>query len=78
MSHIGKHSESFGFPPGHPPMGAFLGAPILVRGTAWGNVYLTEKEDGEPFTAADEEALVTLAEWASLAIDNARLKSEGR
>jgi signal transduction histidine kinase len=53
-------------------METFLGAPILIRGEAWGNLYLTEKATG-PFTQADEDAIVVLAEWAAIAIDNARL-----
>lgn len=60
-------------------MTTFLGAPIAIRGEAWGNLYLTEKEGGE-FDERDEEALVVLAEWAGIAIDNARLYEglEGR
>ena len=73
LADIGGHPKSFGFPPGHPPMRTFLGAPIVVRGEAWGNIYLSEKDDGESFDASDESALVVLAEWAALAIDNARL-----
>ncbi len=53
-------------------MRSFLGVPVLIRGQAWGNLYLTEKEGGE-FTEADEEAAVILAEWAGVAIENARL-----
>ena len=33
----------------------FLGVPILLRGVAYGNLYLTEKEGGEDFTEEDEE-----------------------
>lgn len=73
LTDIGRHPKSFGFPPGHPPMRTFLGAPIMVRGEAWGNIYLSEKEGDEAFDASDESALVILAEWAALAIDNARL-----
>jgi len=67
-------------PAGHPEMRTFLGVPILVRGEAWGNLYLCEKADGGRFTDADEDAVVVLAEWASIAIDNARLyeRSEER
>jgi signal transduction histidine kinase len=54
-------------------MRTFLGVPILVRGEAWGNLYLTEKAGGGPFTAEDEEATVVLADWAAIAIENARL-----
>lgn len=69
---VGQHPSSYGFPAGHPPMRSFLGVPIRIRGQAWGNLYLTEKQGGE-FTEADEEAAVILAEWAAIAIDNARL-----
>ena len=74
---VGDHPQSYGFPLGHPPMRSFLGVPILIRGDAYGNLYLTEKEDGD-FDAADEEALVVLAEWAAIAIDNARLVRDVR
>ena len=73
---VGDHPRSYGFPPGHPPMTTFLGAPIMIRGEAYGNVYLTEKEGGEPFGEGDEEALVVLADWAAVAIQNARLHEE--
>ena len=53
-------------------MRSFLGVPVLVRGEAWGNLYLTEKEGG-PFDEADEEAIVVLARWAATAIQNAHL-----
>jgi signal transduction histidine kinase len=69
---ISEHVRSYGFPPGHPPMTTFLGAPVLIRGEAWGNIYLTEKEGGE-FDELDEEALVVLAEWVGIAVENARL-----
>ena len=52
-------------------MQSFLGVPLLIRGEAWGNLYLTEKQ-GE-FDEADEEAILALAGWAATAIENARL-----
>jgi signal transduction histidine kinase len=70
---VGGHPSSYGFPAGHPPMSSFLGVPVLIRGEAWGNLYLTEKAGGEEFTEADEEAAVVLADWAGIAIQNARL-----
>ena len=69
---VGEHPRSYGFPPGHPPMHSFLGVPIVVRGQAYGNLYLTEKEGGD-FDAADEEAATILAEWAAVTIFNVRL-----
>lgn len=79
LSDISEHPHSYGFPPEHPPMRTFLGAPILIRGEAWGNLYLTEKDEGD-FDERDEESLVVLAEWAAIAIENARLYEsvEGR
>jgi signal transduction histidine kinase len=72
LSDVGEHPSSYGFPAGHPVMRGFLGVPIAIRGQTWGNLYLTEKQDGE-FTQRDEDAAVILAEWAAVAIDNARL-----
>jgi signal transduction histidine kinase len=71
LEDVGRHPNSYGFPAGHPPMHSFLGVPILIRGEAWGNLYLTEKQDGT-FTGRDEEAAMILADWAAIAIDNAR------
>ncbi len=73
LEDVGDHPRSYGFPPGHPPMRSFLGVPILLRGEAWGNLYLTEKAGGEPFAPEDEEAVIVLADWAAIAIENARL-----
>jgi len=70
---VGTHPASYGFPPGHPPMRSFLGVPIVIRGEAFGNLYLTEKQGGEEFDQADEESAVILADWAAIAIENARL-----
>jgi signal transduction histidine kinase len=73
LTDVGDHPKSYGFPAGHPPMHSFLGVPVLIRGRAWGNLYLTEKHDGGGFTEQDEEAALVLAQWAGTAIENARL-----
>jgi signal transduction histidine kinase len=65
--------RSVGFPPGHPPMRSFLGVPVLLRGVAYGNLYLTEKQGGEDFTDEDEELVTLLAGQAAVAIENSRL-----
>jgi len=70
---VTQHRRSYGFPPGHPPMTTFLGVPISVRGEAWGNLYLTDKAEGAEFDESDEESAIVLAEWAAIAIGNARL-----
>src|SRR5215213_7737064 len=71
LSDVGSHPRSYGFPPNHPEMHTFLGVPIRVRDEAYGNLYLTEKQGGQEFTDTDEEAALTLAEIAGIAIDNA-------
>jgi signal transduction histidine kinase len=70
---LGDDPRSVGFPPHHPPMRSFLGVPVLQRGVAYGNLYLTEKAGGEDFTAEDEELVTLLAAQAAVAIENARL-----
>jgi signal transduction histidine kinase len=70
---VDEHPHAYGYPPGHPPMHSFLGVPISVRGEVYGNLYMTEKRDAEEFGEADEEAAKTLASWAGIAIENARL-----
>jgi signal transduction histidine kinase len=75
LADVGAHPRSYGFPLSHPPMGNFLGVPILVRGEAWGNLYLTGKPDAD-FTDSDEKAMVVLADWAAIAVANARLYSD--
>jgi two-component system, NarL family, sensor histidine kinase DevS len=67
-----QHPASFGFPPHHPPMRSFLGVPVHIRGTVFGNLYLTEKAGGGDFTDTDEQLVVALANAAGLVIENAR------
>ena len=73
LDRLGDDPRSVGFPPNHPPMESFLGVPVLMRGIAYGNLYLTEKQGGESFTAEDEEIVTLLATQAAVAIENARL-----
>jgi signal transduction histidine kinase len=77
LTNVGDHPRSYGFPDNHPQMSTFLGVPILIRGEAYGNLYLTEKQGGE-FDETDEESVIILAEWAAIAIDNARSVAEDR
>jgi GAF domain-containing protein len=65
-----------GFPPNHPPMRSFLGAPVMARGQVFGNIYLTEKQNTEAFDAEDKRALVVLAAQAGVAVENAHLYEE--
>jgi two-component system, NarL family, sensor histidine kinase DevS len=69
---LAQDPRSVGFPPGHPPMRSFLGVPIMLRGVAFGNLYLTEKDAGD-FTDEDEDLVALLAAQAAVAVENARL-----
>ena len=72
LARISDHPRSYGFPAEHPRMESFLGVPVMIRGEVFGNLYLTEKRDGSEFDDRDEQLLIVLAEWAAIAIDNAR------
>ena len=63
-----------GFPPNHPPMHAFLGVPVAIRGRTIGNLYLTEKVGG--FTEADQQIVELFAGHAAIAMENARLHDQ--
>jgi signal transduction histidine kinase len=78
MTDIAEHPNSFGFPDGHPPMQSFLGVPVRIRDEVYGNLYLTEKENGGQFDEEDEAVVVALAAAAGVAIENARLYEESR
>jgi signal transduction histidine kinase len=70
---IAADPRSSGFPPHHPPMNRLLGVPILLGERVLGNLYLTDREDGQPFTTEDLAAVQILAAHAASAIDRAQL-----
>jgi signal transduction histidine kinase len=70
---LGDDPRSVGFPANHPPMKSFLGVPVLLRGTAYGNLYLTDKDGGGDFTEEDQGLVELLAGQAAVSIENARL-----
>lgn len=78
ITNIAGHAKSVGFPPNHPLMHSFLGAPVQAMGKVYGNIYLAEKRGGREFSQEDEEALVVLATQAGVAIANASLYEEIR
>ena len=74
-----SHARSAGFPPGHPPMKRFLGVPVVTRdGHVWGNLYITEPLDDEPFSYDDELLLATFGRVAGSVIDQSNLRRELR
>ena len=70
---IASHAASVGFPPNHPPMHSFLGAPVQALGKVYGNIYLAEKRGAREFGPEDERSLQVLATQAGVAIANASL-----
>ena len=76
IPNIAADPRSVGFPLNHPPMTSLLGARIIGRGTVFGNIYLTNKQDAETFDEEDERVLVILATQAAIAVENARLYDE--
>jgi signal transduction histidine kinase len=76
LARLSAHPAAAGFPPGHPPMGSFLGVPVRIGEEIFGNLYLTERTAGGEFTADDEELAIALAAAAGAAIANARRFAE--
>ncbi|WP_088281060.1 GAF domain-containing sensor histidine kinase [Kineosporia sp. A_224] len=77
LSNLADHPRFVGFPDPHPRMTAFLGVPLRVGGTTFGNLYVADPPSGD-FTADDEEALQALASAAGVAVGNARLYRAAR
>jgi signal transduction histidine kinase len=68
--------RSVGFPTGHPPMYNLLGVPIQVGTQLLGMLYLTDREDGLPFSERDQWLIETMAGYAALAIVGAQLSEQ--
>ena len=75
---IPAHASSVGFPPGHPHLRTVLGVAIAVRGEIYGDLYLSERRDGQPFDLQDENVVTALASAAGIAIENVRLFEQVR
>ena len=73
---IRNDPTAHGFPSHHPAMTSFLGAPVLMKGHSVGNLYLTDKRGGEPFSEDDEHLVEMFAVHAGIAIENARLHDQ--
>ncbi|EID14655.1 histidine kinase [Mycobacterium xenopi RIVM700367] len=78
LDNIARHPTSVGFPPNHPPMRSFLGVPVRIRDEVFGNLYLTDKTNGQHFSEDDEVVVEALAAAAGIAIDNARLYEQSK
>jgi two-component system, NarL family, sensor histidine kinase DevS len=78
LDNIQQHPASVGFPSNHPLMQTFLGVPVKIRDEVFGNLYLTEKVNGQPFSEDDEVLAQALAAAAGIAIANARLYAQSK
>jgi two-component system sensor histidine kinase DevS len=78
LGNIQQHPASVGFPSNHPPMRTFLGVPVKIGDEVFGNLYLTEKVNGQDFSEDDEVLVQALAAAAGIAIANARLHGQFR
>jgi len=76
LDDLTQHQDFGGFPPGHPPMHAFLGVPIRIEETVYGRLYLTDKAGG--FTEQDATTVTLLASAAAVAIQNSRMYASAR
>lgn len=72
LDEVSQHPQAAGFPQHHPDMHTFLGVPVRIGDQVFGNLYLTEKRGGRPFSPADEARVEALAGAAGYVIDNAR------
>lgn len=73
---IATDPRRYGFPEDHPHMHSFLGVPVRSKGQSIGNLYLTNKRGGAPFTEADLRLVEMFALHAGIAMENARLHEE--
>lgn len=73
LANLQDDPRSSGFPRKHPPMESFLGVPIMLADKLFGQLYLTNKVGAPEFTLDDERVIETLAAYAAVAINNARL-----
>lgn len=78
LAEIASDPRSEGFPDGHPVMQTFLGVPILRGGRRYGNLYVSEKDDGSTFNDTDEALVVALAAFAAGAIETTELVAAER
>ena len=79
LDDLTQHETSVGFPANHPPMTRFLGVPVATGdGHVFGNLYLTDPLDGEPFSDEDEQLIEAFGRAAGLVIDQEMLRSNTR
>lgn len=76
VDHMKEDPRASGFPKNHPPMDSFLGVPITAGDQLFGQLYLTDRLDGQPFTQQDQWYIETLAGYAALVIAGTQLREQ--
>ncbi|NIP61041.1 MAG: GAF domain-containing protein [Gemmatimonadetes bacterium] len=69
---VGEDDRSHGTPQGHHDVTSFLGVPIRLGATTFGNLYITNREDGGEFSARDAVVVEMLAAHAAVALQRSR------
>ncbi|MDH7603837.1 MAG: methyl-accepting chemotaxis protein [Melioribacter sp.] len=61
LNDISKHPKSYGFPPNHPHMKTLLATPLTYDNKSYGNLYISEKNNGEVFNEEDKKFIEMIA-----------------
>ncbi|MGK9369555.1 methyl-accepting chemotaxis protein, partial [Melioribacter sp. Ez-97] len=61
LDDLSKHSHSYGFPANHPAMKTLLATPLIHENKSYGNLYVSEKNNGQPFNEEDKKFIEMLA-----------------
>lgn len=69
LDDVSQHRKAFGFPSHHPEMQALVGVALWANGVVRGALYVTDRQDGQPFDEDDERMLTTLGQHASKVIE---------
>src|ERR1700722_5337671 len=73
LDDLTTHPAALGLPEHHPPLRAFLGVPIKIRGAVVAGLYLADDQPSQTFTEADEVSARALAPAAAVPIQHAEL-----
>jgi signal transduction histidine kinase len=79
LDDLTQHPNSIGVPENHPVMRRFLGVPVITGDNhVFGNLYLTDPLDGEPFDEEDALLVAAFGRAAGLVIDQAMMRNQVR
>ena len=79
LEEMSDHHASVGFPAGHPPMQSLLATPIRSGDTTLGNLYLSDRMDGEePFREEEETIVEQLSQLAAVVVEGQRSRKANR